>query len=151
MIRMIPEAQIGPIRITDFSSSTRWTVLSFHRFGFCNSSPIFTLSSSVTIAALSRNLRRHHSVVVSFILMDILQSCKNTSNLHSLVTTINHIGSFSTLHLLSIKTLLHLHFSFIYFELHYNFTYLTLLPLKKCLMIKLMNPFSFVSIRSLKL
>lgn len=59
MIKMIPAAQIGPILITDFSSSTLWTVLSFHRLGFPNSSPIFTFSSSVTTAALSRNLHRN--------------------------------------------------------------------------------------------
>lgn len=67
MIKMIPEAQIGPILITDFSSSTLWTVLSFHRLGFPNSSPIFTFSSSVTMAALSRNL--HHNPITRIVTM----------------------------------------------------------------------------------
>lgn len=51
VIRMIPDAHIGPILITDFSSSTRWTVFSLHRLGD------FGLSSSVTIAARSKNLK----------------------------------------------------------------------------------------------
>lgn len=52
MVR-IPAAHIGPIRIRDFSSSTRWTVQSFHGLGDLGS------SSSVTIAALSRHLHVH--------------------------------------------------------------------------------------------
>lgn len=57
VISRIPEAQIGPIRITDLSSSTRWTVFSLQRFGD------FGLSSSVTIAALSRNLHQLYNRV----------------------------------------------------------------------------------------
>lgn len=52
-MRRIPAAQMGPIRITDFSSSTRWTLLSLHKLG---ASEDLRSSSSVTIAALSRNL-----------------------------------------------------------------------------------------------
>jgi hypothetical protein len=49
--RRIPDAHIGPIRSSDLSSSTLWTVFNLHKFGFDLE------SSSVTMAALSKNLQ----------------------------------------------------------------------------------------------
>jgi len=59
----IPEAQIGSILMIDFSSSTLWTVARFQRFGGAFES---LASSSVTIAALSNHLQRHHREIKEY-------------------------------------------------------------------------------------
>lgn len=50
----IPDAQMGNIRIMDFSSSTLWTVANFHGFGGLE----FVVPSFVTIAARSNHLQK---------------------------------------------------------------------------------------------
>lgn len=50
VMRKMPEAPIGPILIMVFNSSTLWTVFNLHKLD------ILLSSSSVTIAALSKNL-----------------------------------------------------------------------------------------------
>ena len=54
MTSSIPAAHMGSILMMHFSSSTRWTVDSLHRFGQIVES--FGLSSAVTMAALSKHL-----------------------------------------------------------------------------------------------